>query len=116
MSLTDFYKRINQVRPSLIRVEADEVTYNLHVLIRFEIEVALMEGSLSVKELPDYWNHKYSDYLGVKVHNDTNGVLQDIHWSHGSIGYFPTYTIGNLGAAQIWHCFKKQHVELIKKA
>ncbi len=105
----DFYRRINQVKPGLIRVDADEVTYNLHVLIRFEIEKALIEGSLEVPELPTVWNAKYKEYLGVEVPDDAHGVLQDIHWSHGGIGYFPTYTLGNLNAAQIWNTYK--HVD-----
>lgn len=105
ISLDDFYLRIHKVEPSFIRVEADEVTYNLHILIRFEIEKALMEDSITIAELPEAWNAKYKEYLGIEVPNDALGVLQDIHWSHGSIGYFPTYTLGNLGAAQIWHAY-----------
>ncbi|HIJ78135.1 MAG: carboxypeptidase M32 [Desulfobulbaceae bacterium] len=102
-----FIQGINRVEPGLIRVDSDEVCYNLHVLIRFELEKALLEGALAVADLPVAWNEKYDEYLGVKVGSDEVGVLQDIHWSHGSFGYFPTYTIGNLAAAQIWAQYKK---------
>ncbi len=85
---------MNMVKPSLIRVEADEITYHLHVLIRFEIEKGLIEGKIKVKDLSKVWNDKYEEYLGVRPKNDSEGVLQDIHWSHGSIGYFPTYSFG----------------------
>jgi carboxypeptidase Taq len=100
-----FVKHINRITPGLIRVEADEVSYNLHIIIRFEIEKELLAGTVKVDELPALWNEKYRDYLGLIVDSDTNGVLQDIHWAHGSIGYFPTYTIGNLAAAQIWQSY-----------
>jgi carboxypeptidase Taq len=103
--LDDFVRYVNRVQPSLIRVEADEVSYNLHVLIRFELEKQLLEGSLAVKDLPSSWNEKYAHYLGVEIDSDANGLLQDIHWAHGSFGYFPTYTIGNLAAAQIWQAY-----------
>ncbi|MGB6043707.1 MAG: carboxypeptidase M32 [Pirellulales bacterium] len=102
VSLDDFYFAMNDVRPSLIRVEADEATYNLHILIRFELEQALMEDQLTVEDLPDAWNQKYEDYLGARPTNDADGVLQDIHWSGGAIGYFPTYSLGNLYAAQLF--------------
>lgn len=98
-----FWRGVNKVEPSLIRVEADEVTYNLHIMVRFETECALVEGSLAIKDLPDYWNAKYKEYLGIDVPNDANGCLQDVHWSMGSIGYFPTYTMGNLLSYQIWN-------------
>lgn len=107
ISLTKFYNAINHVRPSLIRTEADEVTYNLHVILRFEIEKALIEGSIEVKDLPKIWNAKVKEYLGLKVPNDRRGVLQDVHWSGGSIGYFPTYTLGNLYSAQFYETAKK---------
>jgi carboxypeptidase Taq len=105
VSLDDFVRFVNRVHPGMIRVEADEVSYNLHVLIRFELEKALMEGEIEVPDLPALWNEKYMTYLNVKVDSDANGVLQDIHWAHGSFGYFPTYTIGNLASAQIWHSY-----------
>jgi carboxypeptidase Taq len=97
-----FYKGINKVEPSFIRVEADEATYNLHIMLRMEIEIALMEGKLAVKDLPEYWNVKMNEYLGVTPTNDAKGVLQDIHWSGGMIGYFATYALGNLISAQLW--------------
>ena len=96
------YRAINQVRPSLIRVEADECTYNLHIILRFEIEKALVEGDLAAGEVPGAWNEKMKDYLGLDVPDDARGCLQDIHWSHGSFGYFPTYALGNLYAAQLF--------------
>ena len=105
VALDDFVHYINRVHPGMIRVEADEVTYNLHVLIRFELEKGLIEGTVAASDLPPLWNEKYMNYLGVKVDSDANGALQDIHWAHGSFGYFPTYTIGNLAAAQIWHSY-----------
>ena len=89
-------------RPSLIRVEADEVTYNLHILIRFELEQALLEGDLPVADLPGGWQEKYRKYLGVVSPTDADGVLQDVHWSAGLFGYFPTYALGNLYAAQFF--------------
>ncbi|GIW95661.1 MAG: carboxypeptidase M32 [Pirellulaceae bacterium] len=101
VSVEQFYAAVNEVRPSLIRVEADEATYNLHIVIRFELEIALLDNELSVEELPDAWNQKYRSYLGIVPPNDAQGVLQDIHWSSGLIGYFPTYTLGNLYAAQL---------------
>ncbi|MBW2467336.1 MAG: carboxypeptidase M32 [Deltaproteobacteria bacterium] len=101
--LDDFVVYINKVHPGLIRVEADEVSYNLHVLIRFELEKGVLEGAFAAASLPALWNEKYKEYLDVDVDSDANGALQDIHWAHGSFGYFPTYTIGNLAAAQIWH-------------
>ena len=98
----EFYFAINQVSPSLIRVEADEATYNLHILIRFELEQALIAGDLSVADLPDAWNQQYRECLGVEPPSDADGVLQDVHWSAGLFGYFPTYTLGNLAAAQLF--------------
>jgi carboxypeptidase Taq len=100
--LEAFYKAINKVQPSLIRVESDEATYNLHIMLRMELEIALMEGSLAVKDLPAAWNQRMQDYLGLTPPNDALGVLQDIHWSGGSIGYFPTYALGNLVSVQLW--------------
>lgn len=100
--LETFYRGINKVEPSLIRVEADEATYNLHIMLRLEIELALIEGKLAVKDLPEYWNAKMQEYLGLTPPNDALGVLQDVHWSYGSIGYFATYALGNLIAAQLW--------------
>ncbi len=98
----DFYFAINDVRPSLIRVEADEATYNLHILVRFELEQDLISDRLKVADLPGAWNEKYQSYLGITPPNDGQGVLQDIHWSAGLIGYFPTYSLGNLYASQLF--------------
>jgi carboxypeptidase Taq len=100
--LDKFYKGINKVQPSLIRVEADEATYNLHIMLRLEIEIAVIEGKLAVKDLPDYWNSKMQEYLGITPPNNAKGVLQDIHWSFGAFGYFSTYALGNLVSAQLW--------------
>jgi carboxypeptidase Taq len=100
--LADFYWAINDVRPSLIRVEADEATYNLHVLIRFELEQSLVADDLKCGDLPGAWSEKYRHYLGIVPPNDAEGVLQDIHWSAGLVGYFPTYSLGNLYAAQFF--------------
>ena len=102
-----FYKAINKIQPNLIRTEADELHYHFHVLIRFEIEKGLMEGKLKVNNLDDVWNAKYKEYLGVKVPDDKQGILQDIHWSHGSIGYFPTYSLGSFYAAQFYQQAEK---------
>ncbi len=97
-----FYAAINRVQPSLIRVEADELTYNLHIMLRFEIEQDVIEGRVRVEDLPEVWNQKMSSYLGITPERDADGVLQDVHWSLGAFGYFPTYTIGNLYAAQFY--------------
>jgi carboxypeptidase Taq len=104
----DFYAAVNDSRPSLIRVEADEVTYNLHILIRFELEKALLEDDLQVDDLPVAWQQKYQEYLGVVSPTDTDGVLQDVHWSAGLFGYFPTYALGNLYAAQFFAQAKQE--------
>ena len=101
VSLDEFRTGINHAAPGLIRVEADEVTYNLHVVIRFELERELLAGDLRAAELPAAWNELYKRYLGITPDNDRNGCLQDIHWSEGLIGYFPTYTLGNVYAAQL---------------
>ncbi|MBA2582998.1 MAG: carboxypeptidase M32 [Bacteroidetes bacterium] len=101
-TVEDFYKAMNIVKPSLIRTSADELTYHFHVIIRFELEKALIEGSIQVKDLPRLWNEKYKAYLGIDVPDNTKGVLQDVHWSHGSFGYFPTYSIGSFYAAQFF--------------
>lgn len=101
-SLDDFYRAINKVEPSLIRVEADEVTYNLHIFLRFELEQELLTGRLKVADLPEAWNAKMREYLGLTPPNDALGVLQDIHWSGGMLGYFPTYTLGNVLSVQFY--------------
>jgi carboxypeptidase Taq len=97
-----FYRAVNRVSPSFIRVEADEATYGLHVILRFELEQQLIEGTLPIKDLPEAWNARYQEYLGLEVTDDAVGVLQDVHWSFGAIGYFPTYSLGNLIAGQLW--------------
>jgi len=102
VAANDWYRAINKVEPSLIRVEADEVTYNLHILLRFEMEVALLEGTLSVGDAPQTWNAKTEEYLGLTPPDDAHGILQDVHWSGGGIGYFPTYSVGNLLSVQLF--------------
>jgi carboxypeptidase Taq len=97
-----FYRAVNRVSPSFIRVEADEATYGLHVILRFELEQELITGTLAIKDLPEVWNSRFKEYLGLDVTDDALGVLQDVHWSFGSIGYFPTYALGNLIAGQLW--------------
>ena len=97
-----FYKGINKVEPGLIRTEADELTYHFHVFIRYEWEKKLFEGTLHTADIPAFWNEMYFKYLGIKVPDDKNGCLQDVHWSHGSFGYFPTYSLGSLYAAQFY--------------
>lgn len=101
-TLDQLYGAINEVRPSLIRVDADEVTYNLHILIRFELERAMIEGDLQAADLPAAWKEKYERYLGITPPNDADGALQDVHWSAGLFGYFPTYSLGNLYAGQFF--------------
>ncbi|HEY8667015.1 MAG TPA: carboxypeptidase M32 [Tepidisphaeraceae bacterium] len=102
VSEDQWYAAVNEVRPSLIRTESDEATYNIHILLRFELEQALLSGDLPVADLPSTWNQRMKAYLGVDVPDDARGCLQDIHWSGGAIGYFPTYTLGNLYAAQFF--------------
>lgn len=108
VSLDRFHFAVNAVKPSLIRVEADEATYNLHIMIRFDLERQLIDQSLSVDELPAAWNARYESDLGVCPPSDADGVLQDVHWSAGLIGYFPTYTLGNLAAAQLFVAAREQ--------
>ena len=96
------YRAANRVQPSLIRVEADEATYNLHIVLRFELEVAIFSGQLEARDLPEAWNERMRDYLGVEVPDAANGVLQDVHWAGGAFGYFPTYALGNVIAGQLW--------------
>lgn len=101
-TLDDMYRAANIVSPSFIRVEADEATYNLHIMLRYRIERALVNGDLAVRDLPGEWNKTFKEYLGLDVPDDRRGCLQDVHWSFGLVGYFPTYTLGNLYAAQLW--------------
>jgi len=110
-----FYRAVNVVRPSLIRVEADEITYNLHIMLRFELEKALLEGSLRVEALPEAWTEKMRSYLGETPPSDADGVMQDIHWSQGSIGYFPTYSLGNIISVQLFEAARKAHPSLLEE-
>jgi carboxypeptidase Taq len=102
VKLDDFYRAINTVQPSYIRVDADEVTYGLHIILRFEMEHDIIEGKMDVSEIPSIWNEKFEKLIGIPVKNDSDGMLQDVHWSKGLFGYFPTYALGNLYAAQIY--------------
>jgi carboxypeptidase Taq len=111
VSVDAFYRAINEAKPSLIRIEADELTYNLHIMIRYELEKALFSGDLTVNDLPAAWRDKYREYLGVAPENDRQGVLQDVHWAGGSFGYFPSYALGNMYAAQIMHTLHKEMPE-----
>ena len=102
VALEDFYRAINKVQPSFIRVDADEVTYALHIILRFELEQEIFQGKLALKDLPEVWNARFKEYFGLDVPNDAQGVLQDIHWSFGGMGYFPTYALGSIVACQLW--------------
>jgi carboxypeptidase Taq len=107
-----FYRAVNRVRPSLIRIHADEVTYNLHVILRFELEQELVEGRVGLRGLPEEWNRRMWEYLRVEVPSDAEGVLQDTHWASGLIGYFPTYALGNIMSVQIWERLKEDLPDL----
>lgn len=107
LSLEEIYKGINEVSPSLIRVEADELTYSLHIMVRYEIEKGILSGEYLIKDLPKIWNDKMYEYLGVTPKTDSEGVLQDVHWSCGLIGYFPSYALGNVYSLQILNAMKK---------
>lgn len=106
-SVVDFYHYINQAKKSLIRIEADELTYSLHVLVRYELEKQMINGKVKVEDLPKKWNSLYSKYVGKRPKTDSEGILQDVHWAHGSIGYFPTYALGSAYAAQIYDAMNK---------
>lgn len=112
VSAQQFYNGINKVEPSFIRTEADELTYHFHVYIRYELEKKLLEGSISANDIPAYWNEHYKKFLNVNVPNDKKGCLQDVHWSHGSFGYFPTYSLGSFYAAQFYIAAKNQLPQL----
>jgi len=105
--LDTFYRSVNKSEPSFIRVEADEVTYNLHIMVRFEMETGMMSGDIAVKDVPDAWNAKYEKYLGITPPDDRRGCLQDVHWSGGLMGYFPTYSMGNILSYQLWELLEK---------
>lgn len=106
VSFLEFYRAINEVKPSLIRTEADELTYSLHIIIRYEIEKMIFNEEVKVEDLPYIWNEKYKEYLGIEPENDAEGILQDIHWAGGDFGYFPSYALGNLYGAQFLHKMK----------
>lgn len=108
ITLEQFYRAINKVKPDFIRVEADEVTYSLHVILRFELERALIEGSMKVRDIPKAWNAKMQELLGITPKSNREGCLQDVHWAMGGFGYFPTYTLGNLYASHLFTAFEKQ--------
>lgn len=112
VALDDFWRAINKVQPSLIRVEADEVTYPLHIMLRFELEMDIISGNLNLKDAPDAWNAKFEQYLGITPPTDTVGILQDVHWSSGIIGYFPTYALGTLLSTQLYEAALRDHPEL----
>ena len=103
------YRAVNQVEPGLIRVRADEVTYNLHIVLRFELEKALLTNDLAVGDLPGAWNDKMRAYLGLTPPGDTDGVLQDIHWSSGLVGSFPSYTLGNVASVQLFEAARRAY-------
>ncbi len=108
VTLDDFYRAVNKVENSLIRTEADELTYPLHIMVRYDIEKAIFNNQVSIDELPKLWNQLYKAYLEIDVPSDTEGILQDVHWAGGSFGYFPTYALGSAYAAQLYHQMKKE--------
>lgn len=109
LTFANLMNTVRSVSKSKIRVEADQLTYNLHIILRFEIERELIAGNISTKDLPDIWNQKMKDYFGLKIENDAEGVLQDVHWCMAAFGYFPTYTLGNIYSAQLYQAFRKQN-------
>jgi carboxypeptidase Taq len=115
VSLKDFYRGINKVKRSLVRTESDEATYNLHIMLRLEIEISVLEGKVAVRDLPEIWNARMQEYLGVVPDNDAHGILQDVHWAGGAVGYFPTYALGNMISAQIWECVNRDIPDLSER-
>lgn len=107
IKLEELYKEINKVEPSFIRTEADELTYSLHIMIRYEIEKGIINGEIEIDNLPEVWNKKMEEYLGIMPKTDREGVLQDVHWACGLIGYFPSYALGNVYAAQLYNAMKQ---------
>ncbi len=116
VSTQDFYRAINKVRPSLIRTESDELTYHFHIMVRYELEKKLIEGSLKTIDIPEFWADRYQSYLGITVPDDRQGCLQDVHWSHGSFGYFPTYSLGSFYAAQFYETACQQEHLIVLEA
>lgn len=114
IGLHTFYKGINKVQPSLVRTEADEITYHFHVYIRYELEKRLIDGSLSTADIPAFWNEQYKKLMDIPVPDDKQGCLQDVHWSHGSFGYFPTYSLGSFYAAQFFAAAQKQLTNMVQ--
>jgi carboxypeptidase Taq len=114
-SAQDIFSAINVVQPSFIRINADELTYHFHIMIRFEVEKTLFENKIQVEDIPGFWNKRYKDYLGIDVPSAAEGCLQDVHWSHGSFGYFPTYSLGSFYAAQFFDKAKKDIPSLEKE-
>ena len=112
LELEELVRSSNRIERTLIRIEADEVTYNLHILIRFELELEIFDGKLELADLPEAWNARYRDYLGLEVPDDARGVLQDVHWSGGAFGYFPTYSLGNVIAGQLWEAASRDLADL----
>ena len=106
IEMEEFYRAVNKVQPSRIRIDADEVTYNLHVILRYELEREIFEEKLALRDLPEAWNARSREYLGIDIRNDAEGVLQDVHWSEGLFGYFPTYSLGNILSAQFWNALR----------
>ena len=115
VSLDEFYGAINNVAPSYIRVEADEATYNLHILLRFELERTMVSGDLKPADVPGEWNKRFKKYFGIDVENNSDGCLQDVHWSAGLMGYFPTYTLGNLFSAQFFNKAQQDMPDLLQQ-
>jgi carboxypeptidase Taq len=107
VDLDDFVRAINRAEPGLIRVDADETTYSLHIILRFELEQELIDGTVALEDLPEVWNARMQEFLGVEVPDDGHGVLQDVHWSGGGIGYFPTYALGNVVSLQLWEVVRQ---------
>lgn len=112
VELDDFWRAINRAEPGLIRVDADETTYSLHIILRFELEQELVAGTLAPEDLPEAWNARMHEFLGIDVGSDADGVLQDVHWSAGGIGYFPTYALGNVISLQIWEHVRRELPDL----
>lgn len=115
LDIDKIMNQINYVSPSFIRIEADEVTYNMHIIIRYEVELEMLKPGFNIDELPELWNSKYKELLGIEPNSLSAGVLQDVHWSMGSIGYFPTYSLGNILAGQLWEKFTSDHKDYDSK-